>query len=149
MKRILLLVLALTLPFVATYGQTNSGRIQADRLSNKQTIVITGATPDVSQGNVFKTNNGGAVTITNFLNGVDSQEIAVICGDTNTTIQNGTSIVTATGSNITCTANLTNAFIYDASQSKWIQKSGGSSGGSGGASPAGNVGDLNSKLDGT
>ena len=134
------LILLLATP-LGLYAQTKYGRIQTARITNEQTRFIAGATPDVSNGNIFKTNNGGTTTITNFLNGVDSQVITVNCGDANTTIQNNANIVTATAADITCTANKAQDFTYDASQTKWIQKSGGNSGGS----PAGNNGDLQQK----
>jgi len=119
------LTLALILLPTVALGQTNYGRIQTDRIANKQIIVITGATPDVSNGNVFKTNNGGPTTITNFLGGVDSQVITVNCGETNTTIQNNANIVTTSGADIVCTVNKAQDFAFDAAQGKWIQKSGG------------------------
>ncbi len=134
------LILLLATPF-GLYAQTKYGRIQTGRITNEQTRFIAGAAPDVSNGNIFKTNNGGTTTITNFLNGVDSQVITVNCGDANTTIQNNANIVTATAADITCTANKAQDFTYDASQTKWIQKPGGNSGGS----PAGNNGDLQQK----
>jgi len=56
-NRILVSILLLLCPFTLR-AQTSYGRIQTDRISNKQIIIITGATPDVSNGNVFKTNNG-------------------------------------------------------------------------------------------
>src|SRR5690348_15110469 len=139
------LIFALLLLPTFAAAQTQYGRIVTDRVSNKSVIVITGATPDVSSGNVFKTNNGGATTITNFLNGVDSQHITVICGDINTTIQNNAAIVTASGADITCTLNATADFVYDASQTKWVQVSGGVSGGGGGGLPAGVNGDIQMK----
>ena len=88
------LILLLATPF-GLYAQTKYGRIQTGRITNEQTSIIAGATPDVSNGNIFKTNNGGTTTITNFLNGVDRQVITVNCGDANTTIQNNANIVTA------------------------------------------------------
>jgi len=142
MKRILITLLLLASPAVLR-AQTSYGRIQTDRISNKQTIIITGATPDVSNGNVFKTNNGAPTTITNFLNGVDSQVITVNCGEANTTIQNNVNIVTSVAADIVCTLNKAQDFTYDAAQTKWVQKSGGAV--SGGGSPSGNNGDLQSK----
>ena len=44
------------------------------------------ATPSVADGNIFKTANTGATTITNFDNGVTGKRITVIIGDANTTI---------------------------------------------------------------
>ena len=139
--KVLVCLLALLIPGIA-HAQTSYGRIQTDRIANKSTVVITGATPDVSNRNIFKTNNGSPTTITNFANGVDSQVITVMCGETNTTIQNNLNIITASAADITCTANKAQDFTYDASQTKWIQKSGGSAGG---GSPAGNNGNVQLK----
>lgn len=122
------------------FAQTTHDRIHGrgastfDELSNTAVVVITGATPAVSGGNIFKTNNGGVTAVTNFLGGVDSQQITVICGDANTTISNNSNIVTASGSNFTCGVNQSIAFIFDAGQAKWVQ-SGSVSGGGGGGSP--------------
>ena len=139
--KVLVCPLALLIPGVAP-AQTSHGRIQTDRIADKSTAVITGATPDVSNRNIFKTNNGSPTTITNFANGVASQVITVICGEANTTIQNNLNIVTASGADIACTANKAQDFTYDASQMKWIQKSVGSAGG---RSPAGNKGNVQLK----
>src|SRR5439155_43973 len=79
----------------------------------------------------------------NFTGGVDSQVITVNCGETNTTIQNNSNIVTSTAADIACTENKAQDFTYDAAQVKWVQKSGGSSGG--GSNPLGNNGDVQSK----
>src|SRR6266478_9057604 len=98
-NRILVSILLLLCPFTLR-AQTSYGRIQTDRIANKATIIITGATPNVSNGNVFKTNNGAPTTITNFVGGVDSQVITINCGETNTTIQNNANIVTATAADI-------------------------------------------------
>jgi hypothetical protein len=120
---VILLSFVLTVLSSASQAQTSYGRISTDRISNKATIVIAGATPDVSAGNVFKTNNGSPTTITNFANGVDSHRIAVICGDTNTTIQNNSTIATSSGTDIVCLAvNQSQDFVYSLVQSKWIQK---------------------------
>jgi len=140
-NRILVSILLLLCPFILR-AQTSYGRIQTDRTSNKSTIIITGATPDVSNGNVFKTNNGAPTTITNFLSGVDSQVITVNCGETKTTIQNNANIVTSSAADIPCTVNKAQDFTFDAAQAKWVQKSGGPGGG---ASPAGSNLDLQVK----
>src|SRR2546425_5649128 len=131
MKKLSVLVFLLAVLFPSfTRAQTDYGRIRTDRI--------------VSNGNVFKTNNGAPATITNFLGGVDSQVITINCGETNTTIQNNSKIVTSTAADITCTVNKAQDFTYDAEQAKWVQKSGGNAGG-GGAPPLGNNGDLQSK----
>lgn len=44
------------------------------------------ATPTVVGGSVFKTQNTTPTTITDFTNGVETEEITVIFGDSNTTI---------------------------------------------------------------
>src|SRR5438128_3076717 len=144
MKKLNVLVFLLAVLFPSfAHVQTSYGRIQTDRIANKATIIITGATPNVSNGNVFKTNNGAPTTITNFVGGVDSQVITINCGETNTTIQNNANIVTSTAADIACTENKAQDFTYDAAQVKWVQKSGGSSGG--GSNPLGNNGDVQSK----
>lgn len=118
------------------------GQVKTDRFVNRSFILITGATPSVLNGNAFKTNNGGAVTITNFLNGVDTQEVDVLCGDSNTTIQNNSNIAVTGGTNFTCTVNVGISFRYDASQPKWIQFGGTGSGGGGGGTPGAPTGSF-------
>lgn len=113
-------VLILLCPFILC-AQTQYGRIQTDQIANKSVITITGATPDVSTGNVFKTNNGSATTVTNFTGGVDSQKIEIICGEANTTIQNNTSISLVSGADFVCTLNATVSLIYSSSAAKWLQ----------------------------
>lgn len=135
MKRFSILASILSLLTVVARGQTTHGRIVTDSYSNAQTIVITGATPDVSKGNVFKTNNGGPTTITNFLNGVDTQQITVECGDTNTTIASNLNIVIGTGSNFTCVLNQTMSFVFVSATGKWIQQASSVSGGGTPAAP--------------
>lgn len=122
-----LLFAFLLLPSLAL-AQTQHGRIAADAYANKSIIVITGATPTVSLGNIFKTNNGGPTTITNFLGGI-TQGITIICGDAQTTIANNANIVISGGLPFTCAVNQTISFIYDVVQLKWIQNSSGSGGG--------------------
>ena len=67
MRKLSVLVCLLALFALPMGAQTNYGRIQTDRIANKQTTTISGATPDVSQVNVFLTNNGSLTTVTNFL----------------------------------------------------------------------------------
>lgn len=135
MKKLLALLLCLFPSIVG--AQTATGRIAAsgqstfDSIANTQTVTMVGATPSVGLGNVFKTANVGATNVTNFLNAHDSQVIQVNCGDVLTTIVNGATIITSTGSNITCTLNSVYTFIFDAAQGAWVQtKSVGSGGGS-------------------
>jgi hypothetical protein len=55
MKKLSVLVcfLAVLFPSIA-HAQTSYGRIVTNRISNKATILISGATPDVSDGKAFK-----------------------------------------------------------------------------------------------
>ena len=46
--KVLVCLSALLIPGIA-HAQTSYGRIQTDRIANKSTVVITGATPDVSK----------------------------------------------------------------------------------------------------
>lgn len=132
------LLVFLFLPIVAL-AQTQHDRISGrgastfQKFANSAMVVITGATPDVSLGNKFKTNNGGVTTITNFVGGTDTQEIAILCGDGNTTIQNNANIVVTGGADFTCTVNTAIAFVFDVSQSKWIELGGTGTGGGGGS----------------
>lgn len=139
MKRLLLLLLFPVLALAQTGTQHDRidvrGQVKTDKFINRATIIITGATPDVSNGNVFKTNNPGIVTVTNFLNGADTQLITVNCGDANTTIQNNANIVNTSGTDFVCGVNKTISYVYDAAQVAWIQSGTGSAGGGGGGSP--------------
>jgi len=116
------------------------GNVTAKVLANSQTVTIAGTTPNVSGGNVFLTNNSGPTTITNFTGGIDSQQIVVVCGDTNTTIQNNANIALTGGTNYACALNqgIQLAFVGG----KWIQTGTATGGGGGGSSPAGNNGDV-------
>jgi hypothetical protein len=118
LKRFAILFLLL-LPNVLI-GQTSHGRISSDRITNKTTITITGATPDVSVGNVFQTANSGTTVITNFLNGVDTQLITIVCGDANTSILSNVNILVPSGG-FSCTVKTTISFIYIAPALQWIQ----------------------------
>jgi hypothetical protein len=62
---------------------TFTGRVVASTIT---TFADLDATPSVSAGNVFKTANSGATTVTTFDDGVAGQEILVIFGDANTTV---------------------------------------------------------------
>lgn len=115
-------------------GINSRGTVKAQVFANNATLAMAGTTPSVAGGNTFRTTNGGVTTITNFLNGVDSQEIVVICGDTNTTIQNNANIAITGGVNFSCSANAAISFIFSTTSNVWSQV-GGSGGGGGGGSP--------------
>lgn len=72
------------------------------------------ATPSVATGNVFKTANGSATTITMFDDGVAGQEITVIIGDANTTIDfSGTNLEGNGGSDWSPTTNDHMTCVFD------------------------------------
>jgi hypothetical protein len=50
----ILLSFVLTALPSASHRQTSYGRISTDRILNKATMVVAGARPDVSAGNVFR-----------------------------------------------------------------------------------------------
>ena len=66
-----------------------------------QTITDGDTTPDVRGVNTLHTANTGATTITRFTGTASGDVFSVKVGDANTTIENGTYIVTGTGSNLT------------------------------------------------
>ena len=66
-----------------------------------QTITDGDTTPDVRGVNTLHTANTGATTITRFTGTASSDVFSVKVGDANTTIENGTYIVTGTGANLT------------------------------------------------
>ena len=70
--------------------------VAPDKIFPATSVGVT--TPDVSQTSVVVCANTGATTITNFIGGVDGQEIKVL-GDGNTTVANNTTIKTNTGAN--------------------------------------------------
>lgn len=79
-------------PSVGTFGENN-------------------ATPSVQGASVWQTNSASATSITAFLYGIPEQVIIVIAQDSNTTIVDGTDIVTASGSNITMSLGETRQFV--------------------------------------
>ncbi len=66
-----------------------------------QTITDGDTTPDVRGVNTLHTANTGATAITRFTGTASGDVFSVKVGDANTTIENGTYIVTGTGSNLT------------------------------------------------
>lgn len=124
----------LGLLFVAAGGvraQTQVDRVAATQLVNRSIPTLVGTTPDVSLGNVFFTSSNG--TISNFINGTLSQQIWVICADTNTAIAPGT-IVTS-GGTLNCQVNTVYSFIFNGTG--WVESGTGSGGGGGGSGSPG------------
>src|SRR4051812_28126802 len=135
MKRLILLLALATPVFAQTeHGRIHSPGVQADKFNNTATVVLTGTTPSVANGNVFKTNNVGLTTVTNFTGGVDTQKIVLTCGETNTTIQNNANISLTGGTNFTCVLNQSIELVFNAASAVWSQVGGNGSGGGGGSS---------------
>jgi len=123
MKKLLFSLLAALALLPSVHAQTTHGRIVTDRLSNTAVLSMSGATPNVSQGNVFKTSNGAPTTVTNFLGGVDSQVISVTCGEVNTTFADNATIITASNLPIKClSVGQEQDFVFDAATSAWLQR---------------------------
>jgi len=68
-------------------------------------------TPTVKGITYMKASNTAATTITDFDDGIDGQRVIVLHTNSNTTIQNGASIITTTAANITGSVNLLQEFI--------------------------------------
>jgi hypothetical protein len=131
-KRLLTFLWLFPMTVLAQSGTQHDRIIVRGPIRNDQIIVITGTTPSVGLGNVFKTNNSSSTTISNFIGGAASQQIWIVCGDNNTSIANNSTIVISSGANISCSINSVFSFIFDAVQSKWVQSGTGSGGGGGG-----------------
>src|SRR6266568_6159512 len=133
MKRVVQLCAVLLIASMPALGQTQHDNIRArGSVANTQIYTLSGATPSVAIGNVFKISNGGPVTITNFLGGVDSQRISLIC-DNQATIQNNGNIVVTGGTNFSCAANVVISFVYKADIAMWLEDGGTGNGGGGGS----------------
>jgi len=84
------------------------------KMSEVITFTDGDATPDVGNGNIFKTANTGATTITMFDGGSNGQVIHVIIADANTTIDfTGTNLKGNAGVNWSPTTNDHMTCIYD------------------------------------
>lgn len=84
--------------------------LSANAVAN-QPIPLTGATPSVARGSVFIITQTGATNVTNFTNGISGMVITIFGGDSNSTIKNGATIVTGTGSDVSLTANMVKEFV--------------------------------------
>lgn len=67
-------------------------------------------TPDVSNTEVCRAKNTGAVTVTNFTGGADGQRLWIL-GDGFTTLQHGTNIFTFAAANLLLLANKVYALV--------------------------------------
>jgi hypothetical protein len=129
MKRLLPFLAFLLFASVA-HAQTQVDRIAATSIANRSLPSLSGTTPSVAFGNVFATANNG--TITNFTNGTLTQQIWIICADTNTAIAASGSIATS-GGTLNCSANTVYSFIMYIGN-VWVQSNVGTGGGGGGGS---------------
>ncbi len=81
---------------------------QVDKLKvtvdNPAPFVDGDATPSVSEGGSFYTENAGATSITTFDDGVDGQVVEILTTDANTTFVNGSTLKTNTGSDVAAPA---------------------------------------------
>ena len=81
------------------YGDRSSGNVVQQQTSSSAVniagmrynaarvyLLNSGATPSVANGNVFRIQNDAPQTITNFLGGVETQEVILLFSDANTTI---------------------------------------------------------------
>lgn len=79
-----------------------------------RTFTANDATPSVKGGTSFKTANTVATTITTFHDGYDGQQMMVVIGDVNTTIDfTGTTLKGNTGADWTPTTNDHLICVYD------------------------------------
>jgi len=86
----------------ATDGKIVIQDLMEGSASDRQsTFTDADATPDVSSSTVFRTANTGATSITNFEFGYTGKVIAIIAGDANTTIVDGSLINLSTGTSMT------------------------------------------------
>lgn len=69
------------------------------------TMADADATPDVTNYNVWVTANTGATTITALDGGAEGQEVQILAGDGNTTVQDGASLQLNGGSNFAMSQN--------------------------------------------
>lgn len=73
---------------------------------NNGTLIFTdnATTPSIRNGRVFVANNSSSTTITNFVDGIDGQEIVIYFNNGNTTIQNNANVKLAGAVNFVGTA---------------------------------------------
>lgn len=83
------------------------------------TFADADTTPSVSGGNLFKTANTGATTITALDNGVNGQEVTIVFGDANTTLSDASTLKLSAA--ITGTADDTITLVFDGTN--WFEKS--------------------------
>ena len=98
---------------VPLYGDSNGslGTFYSKDLTRK-TFTDNATTPSVSKGNIYRTANTGATTITNFTNAVNGQEITILFTDNVTTVQNNANVLLSGAANFVATPNDTLRLLY-------------------------------------
>lgn len=130
MKTKIAILVLVCLAAASLRAQTQVDRVSATTITNRGIPTLSGTTPSVQFGNVFQTAANG--TMSNFTNGSPSQEIQIICADTNSAIANSANIITTTGATLNCVVDTIYSFTLFTG-GIWLQ-SGTSSGGGGGGS---------------
>lgn len=100
---------------VTFYGHVLFGQLPK---VNKDTIIPTDTTPDISNKNTLICLNVGVVNVTNFDGGIDGQTISLL-GDGFTTIINGATIKTNTGVNKLLVVN--KVYRFTLFTSVWVE----------------------------
>ena len=90
---------AIFLALTGTNATTFSTNVSRDVFPSLSTRVLVGATPDVSKGLYFFTNNAAPVSITNFLDTPNyaGKEITVYFNDANTTVVHNSGLIVLAG----------------------------------------------------
>jgi hypothetical protein len=106
------------------YIRYSYGVPTADNAGNALAPMISGfvgasATPSVVGLTKLVANYSAATTLTNFVGGVDAQQLTVVATNANCTIANNANIHTSTGANIVMTAKQVIRFTYDATLAQW------------------------------
>lgn len=102
--------------FIGNYPYARSEPVQAIWTSPAPAAA---ATPSVYKGNVFTVANGGATTVTNLLHGKQGQKVTLIFSDENTTLQHGSNLKLAGGSDFVSSANDVVGLVYTGSV--WVE----------------------------
>lgn len=112
---------AFRVPYAFAWGKYGNFANRTDNL-----IASTDATPDISGGSLFWTNNASATSVTYFdgktnglINPEEGQEITIGVLDNVTTFVDGTQLRLAGGTNVTPTSGSFLRFVYHASA--WLE----------------------------
>lgn len=104
---------------VATFSVNKLTQKQA-LVQNYQSITNNSANPSVTNGNVYVIANTATTSITDFINGVQGQQLTLIINDSLTTIKNGTAIKLKGGVDYRPSALLSNITLMRLG-SQWVE----------------------------